>query len=42
MTKADVSYEKGTAVVTYDPARVTVAQMITAIGTLHYTATPTI
>ena len=37
--KAEVSYEKGTAVVTYDPARVTVAQMIAAIATLHYTAT---
>ena len=39
VTKAEVSYEKGTAVVTYDPARVTVAQMIAAIATLHYTAT---
>ena len=39
VTKAEVSYEKGTAVVTYDPARVTVAQMIEAIATLHYTAT---
>ena len=39
VTKADVSYEKGTAVVTYDPARVTAAQMIAAIATLHYTAT---
>ncbi len=37
--KADVSYPKGTAVVTYDPSKVTVAQMIAAIRTLHYTAT---
>ena len=36
---ADVSYEKGTAVVTYDPAKVTVAQIIAAIRMLHYTAT---
>ena len=39
VTKADVSYEKGTAVVTYDPAKVTVEQMIAAIKTLGYTAT---
>lgn len=39
VTKADVSYEKGTAVVTYDPAKVTIAQMIAAIQTLKYTAT---
>ncbi len=39
VTTADVSYEKGTAVVTYDPAKVTVAQMIEAIKTLGYTAT---
>jgi copper chaperone CopZ len=38
VTKADVSYEKGTAVVTYDPAKVTVEQMIAAIKTLGYTA----
>jgi copper chaperone CopZ len=37
--QADVSYEKGTAVVTYDPAKVTIAQMIAAIKTLNYTAT---
>ena len=36
---ADVSYEKGTAVVTYDPAKVTVAQMVAAIKTLGYIAT---
>lgn len=41
VSKADVSYEKGTAVVTYDPAKVTVAQMIAAIKTLNYTATAT-
>jgi copper chaperone CopZ len=39
VAKADVSYEKGTAVVTYDPAKVTEAQMIAAIKTLGYTAT---
>lgn len=40
VAKADVSYEKGTAVVTYDPAKVTVEQMVAAIKTLGYTATP--
>lgn len=40
VTKADVSYEKGTAVVTYDPTRVTVEQMVAAIKTLGYTAIP--
>ncbi len=39
VTRADVSYERKAAVVTYDPARVTVAQMIAAIATLKYTAT---
>lgn len=39
VTKAEVSYEKKRAVVTYDPARVTVAQMIAAVATLKYTAT---
>ena len=39
VAKADVSYEKGTAVVTYDPAKVTVEQMVAAIKTLGYTAT---
>lgn len=39
VTRADVSYEAKQAVVTYDPARVTVAQMIAAVQTLHYTAT---
>lgn len=39
VAKADVSYEKGTAVATYDPAKVTVEQMIAAIKTLGYTAT---
>jgi hypothetical protein len=34
-----VSYETGRAVVIYDPAKVTVAQMIAAIATLTYTAT---
>lgn len=40
VSKADVSYEKGTAVVTYDPRKVTVEQMVAAIKTLGYTATP--
>lgn len=39
VTKADVSYDKGTAIVTYDPAKVTVEQMIAAIRTLGYVAT---
>lgn len=39
VTKADVSYARGEAIVTYDPAKVTVAQMIAAVKTLGYTAT---
>ena len=39
VTKAEVSYEQKRAVVTYDPAKVTVAQMIAAVATLKYTAT---
>lgn len=39
VTKADVSYERKRAVVTYDPAKVSVAQMIAAVATLRYTAT---
>lgn len=39
VSKADVSYEKSRAVVTYDPARVTTSQMIAAIKTLGYSAT---
>ncbi len=39
VTKAEVSYEKKEAIVTYDPAKVTVEQMIAAIKTLGYTAT---
>ena len=39
VSKADVSYEHTRAVITYDPARVTVEQMIAAIKTLGYTAT---
>lgn len=39
VSKADVSYEQKRAVVTYDPAKVTVAQMIAAVATLKYTAT---
>lgn len=38
VTTAEVSYEKGLAVVTYDPARVTTSQMIAAIETLGYSA----
>jgi|JI10StandDraft_1071094.scaffolds.fasta_scaffold1064965_1 copper chaperone CopZ len=37
--KADVSYEEKRAVVTYDAKKVTIAQMITAVATLKYTAT---
>lgn len=37
--KADVSYEKQRAVVTYDPDKVTIEQMIAAIRTLKYKAT---
>lgn len=36
--KADVSYEKSQAVVTYDSQKVTVDQMIAAIKKLGYTA----
>jgi copper chaperone CopZ len=39
VTRAEVSYERKEAVVTYDPAKVTVAQMIAAVKTLEYTAT---
>ena len=38
VTKADVSYEKGAAVVTFDPKKATVEQMVAAIKTLGYTA----
>jgi mercuric transport protein len=37
--KTQVSYEKQRAVVTYDPAKVSVEQMIAAIKTLGYKAT---
>lgn len=39
VTKADVTYNTHRAVVTYDPAKVTVEQMIAAIETLSYKAT---
>ena len=39
--KAEVSYEKGIATVTFDARKVTVEQMVAAIRTLGYTATPT-
>lgn len=39
VTKAEVSYEKKEAIVAYDPAKVTVEEMIAAIKTLGYTAT---
>lgn len=39
VSRADVSYEKSWAVVTYDPKLVTTAQMIAAIKTLGYSAT---
>lgn len=38
--KADVSYEKGLATVTFDARKVTVEQMVAAIRTLGYTAAP--
>ena len=37
--KADVTYERQRAVVTYDPAKVTVDRMIAAIAKLGYKAT---
>lgn len=37
---ADVSYENKRAVVTYDASKVTIEQMIAAIETLGYKATP--
>lgn len=40
VVKTKVTYEPQRAVVTYDPARVTVARMIAAIETLGYKATP--
>lgn len=39
VVKADVSYETKTAIVIYDPAKVTTDQMIAAVATLKYTAT---
>lgn len=39
VSKADVSYEKRRALVTYDPGAVTVEKMIAAIQTLGYKAT---
>jgi len=39
VSKADVSYEQSRAVVTYNPAAVTVGKMVAAIKTLGYTAT---
>lgn len=39
VTTADVSYEGQRARVSYDPGKVTVAQMVAAIKTLGYTAT---
>lgn len=36
--RAEVSYERQRAVVTYDPAKVTIVQMIAAIRTLGYKA----
>ncbi len=38
VTKAVVSYEKGTAVVTFDPSKTNAEQMIAAIETLGYKA----
>jgi mercuric ion binding protein len=39
VSKVEVSYEKQRAVVTYDPDRVTVEQLIAAVRQLGYTAT---
>jgi copper chaperone CopZ len=39
VSKADVSYEKSRALVTYDPKFVTTTQIIAAIKTLGYSAT---
>jgi len=39
VSRADVTYQQSRAVVTYDPAAVTVAKMIAAIRTLGYAAT---
>lgn len=41
VAKANVSYDTQRAIVTYDPAKVTIAQMIAAIRTLGYKATVT-
>lgn len=38
VTKAEVSYEQRRAVVTYDPSKVTVEQMVAAVATLKYKA----
>jgi mercuric ion binding protein len=38
VTAADVSFEKGEAIVTFDDQKVTVDQMIAAIATLGYRA----
>lgn len=39
VTKADVRYEQQRAIVTYNPTKVTVEQMVAAIKTLGYRAT---
>jgi copper chaperone len=39
VTRAVVDYDHKRAVVTFDPTKVTVAQMIAAVATLKYTAT---
>lgn len=39
VSKADVSYETQRAVVTYDPAKVSIEQLIAAVKQLGYTAT---
>jgi len=39
VSKADVTYEESRAVVSYDPAKVTLKQMTDAIATLGYKAT---
>ena len=39
VSKVEVSYEQGRAVVTYDSTKITVEEMIAAVKTLGYTAT---
>ena len=40
MSRADVSLRAKEAVVTFDPAQVTIAQMVEAVGRLGFRASP--